>query len=109
MSNRIRIYTKVTPQELDRIKKKMAEMQIQNRSAYLRKMAMDGYCVSLDDTDIKELVSLLRRCSNNLNQYARKANGINKIYAEDIEDLQRRLDQLWDAAKEIMSKMSRIR
>ena len=109
MSNRIRIYTKVSPEELARIHKKMSEMQTQNRSAYLRKMALDGYCVCLDDTAMRELVSLLRRCSNNLNQYARKANGINKIYARDIEDLQERLDQLWDAAKEIMSKMSRIR
>ena len=109
MSNRIRIYTKVTPEELARIHKKMAEMQIQNRSAFLRKMALDGYCVHLDDAAVKEMVSLLRRCSNNLNQYARKANGINKIYAEDIQDLQQRLGQIWGATKEILSKLSRIR
>ena len=108
MSNRIRIYTKVTPQELDRIKKKMAEMQIQNRSAYLRKMAMDGYCVSLDDTDIKELVSLLRRCSNNLNQYAKKANSTGSIYAEDILDLQKRMDEFWAQTKEILARLATI-
>ena len=42
MSNRVRIYTKVTPEELARIKEKMAEVDVRNRSAYLRKMALDG-------------------------------------------------------------------
>ena len=51
----------------DRIKEKMAEVDVRNRSAYFRKMALDGYCVNMDFSDIRELVSLLRRCSNNLN------------------------------------------
>ena len=109
MSNRIRIYTKVTPEELARIRKRMEKMQVQNRSAYLRKMALDGYCVYMDLSDVKEMVSLLRRCSNNLNQYARKANGINRLYAEDIQDLQQRLDQIWEASKEILARISQIK
>ena len=108
MSNRIRIYTKVTPAELARIKEKMAEVDVRNRSAYLRKMALDGYCVNMDFSDIRELVSLLRRCSNNLNQYAKKANETGSIYAEDIRDLQTRLDEIWESAKEIMARRATI-
>ena len=108
MSNRIRIYTKVTPEELARIREKMAEVDVRNRSAYLRKMALDGYCVNMDFSDIRELVSLLRRCSNNLNQYAKKANETGSIYAEDIRDLQVRLDEIWEGAKEIMARLAAI-
>ena len=108
MSKRIRIYTKLTPEELARIHEKMAEMEIQNRSAYNRKMALDGYCVNMDFSDIRELVSLLRRCSNNLNQYAKKANETGSIYAEDIRDLQMRLDEIWESAKEIMARLATI-
>lgn len=108
MSKRIRIYTKLTPEELARIHEKMAEMEIQNRSAYIRKMALDGYCINLDFSDIKELVSLLRRCSNNLNQYAKKANETGSIYQEDIRDLQIRLDEIWESAKEIMARLATI-
>lgn len=56
--------------ELDRMQQKMQEVGIQNKSAYLRKMALDGYCVNLELEDVKKMVSLLRYCSNNLNQYA---------------------------------------
>ena len=108
MSNRIRIYTKVTPEELTRIKEKMAEVDVRNRSAYFRKMALDGYCVNMDFSDIRELVSLLRRCSNNLNQYAKKANETGSIYAEDIRDLQTSLDEIWEGAKEIMARLATI-
>ncbi|MBQ9168076.1 MAG: plasmid mobilization relaxosome protein MobC [Oscillospiraceae bacterium] len=108
MSKRIRIYTKVTPEELDRIREKMSEMEIQNRSAYLRKMALDGYCVNMDYSDIKEMVSLLRRCNNNLNQYTKKANETGSIYEEDLQDLKSRLDEIWESAKEIMARLATI-
>lgn len=74
-------------EEVKRIEEKMAELGIRSKGAYLRKMALDGYCINLDLQDVKELVSLLRRCSNNLNQYARRANETGSIYEADIKDL----------------------
>ena len=71
-------------------------------------MALDGYCVKLDLKDVKEMVSLLRRCSNNLNQYAKRANETGNIYVEDIEDLKLRLDEIWKVGKEILARLSTI-
>ena len=88
------IHVLLLPEEIERIKQKMAELGIINRSAYVRKMALDGYCINLDLTDMKEMVSLLRRCSNNLNQYAKRANETGSIYAEDIQDLQARQSEI---------------
>ena len=88
------IHVLLLPEEMERIKQKMAELGIINRSAYVRKMALDSYCVNLDLTDMKEMVSLLRRCSNNLNQYAKRANETGSIYAEDIQDLQARQSEI---------------
>ena len=103
------LHFRVTPQELDRINRKREEIGIRSLSAYLRKMAMDGYCVNLDLTDVKTMTTLLRCCSNNLNQYAKKANETGSIYAEDIQDLQTRLDEVWDLQKELLKKLSAIR
>ena len=71
-------------------------------------MALDGYCVKLDLKDVKEMITLLRRCSNNLNQYAKRANAINSVYITDIEDLQNRLDEIWNVSKEILQRLSTI-
>lgn len=94
--------------ELDRMQQKMQEAGIQSKSAYLRKMALDGYCVNLELEDVKKMVSLLRYCSNNLNQYAKRANTTNSIYADDIQDLQNRLEEIWLSAKEILARLAVI-
>ena len=87
------------------IEKRMKEMGIKNMSAFMLKMALNGYCVKLD---LKELLFLLRMCSNNLNQYAKKANETGSIYQRDIVDLRVRLDRLWSSSREIVDKLSDI-
>ena len=91
-----------------RIKERMAEAGVQNMSAYLRKMAIDGYIVNLDLSDIKEAVRLLRYSGNNLNQYAKKANENGSIYKGDIEDLKAKYDKLWESLNEIIERLAAI-
>lgn len=95
-------------EEVERIHQKMEEIGVRSMGAYLRKMALDGYCINLDLQDVKELVSLLRRCSNNLNQYAKRANETGNIYEADIKDLQERLDKIWDGMKDVLVHLSSI-
>lgn len=103
-----RIHFLVSSEEEAQIHMKMSELGIRNRNAYLRKMALDGYCIKLDLQDVKELVSLLRRCSNNLNQYAKRANETGSIYAADVKDLQDRLEEIWTEMKEVLVHLSSI-
>mgnify|MGYP003312637039 CR=1 FL=1 len=101
-----RIHFLVSREEEARINQRMAEIGIRNRNAYLRKMALNGYCINLDLRDVKELVSLLRRCSNNLNQYAKRANENGSIYAADIMDLQERFQEILDTERSIFLKLA---
>ena len=98
----------MTGDEYERMRRKMEEIGIRNQSSYLRKMALEGYCVNLDLRDVKEVVSLLRYCSNNLNQYAKRANETGSIYAEDIQDLKQRQLEIWEATKEILARLATI-
>ena len=103
-----RIFVKVTPEEKEKIRQRMDEMGVKNMSAFMRKMAIDGYCVKLDLSDVNEMVRLLRYAGNNLNQYAKKANETGSIYADDIRDLQERLEELWEMAKAILARLADI-
>ena len=95
-------------EEVERIHQKMDELGVRSMGAYLRKMALDGYCINLDLQDVKEMVSLLRRCSNNLNQYAKRANETGSIYQADINDLQERLEEIWADMKEVLIRLASI-
>lgn len=97
-----------TEEEAALIRERMASLGITGLGAYFRKMGIDGYIINLDLSDVRELVSLLRYCSNNLNQYAKRANETGNIYAADIEDLRERLDGIWEAAREILKELAEI-
>lgn len=104
----IQMHFRVTTSEAERIHNKMNEIGIRSLGAYLRKMALDGYCINLNLQDVKALVSLLRICSNNLNQYAKRANENGSIYKADIKDLQECLEEIWIEMKKILVKLSSI-
>jgi len=104
----VRVEFVMSEQEAELVKGRMAELGITNLSAYLRKMAVDGYIIHLDMSDIQEMIRLLRICSNNLNQYARRANETGSIYAADMDDLRSRLDSLWDGMDKLLRGFANI-
>lgn len=104
----VQLNFRVTPGERELIEQKMAQLGTTNMEAYLRKMAVDGYVLRLDVPELKEMVSLLRRCSNNLNQVAKRANETGRIYAADVEDLTAQLDRLWESARQIMTALAKV-
>ena len=104
----VRVEFVISKQEASLIKEHMEELGISNLSAYLRKMAVDGYIIHLDMRDVQEMIRLLRICSNNLNQYTRRANETGSIYAADVEDLRTRLDGLWDGMDKLLRGFANI-
>ena len=103
------ILFRVSPEEKEQIDRRMADLGIVNMAAYLRKMALDGYIVNLDIPELRELVSLLRRSSNNLNQIAKRVNTTGRVYASDTEDMLQKQEQLWEAVNTILLKLASIR
>lgn len=100
---------RVTPEERSMIEAKMAQLGTSNMAAYLRKIAIDGYVVRLDLPELKEILSLLRRSSNNLNQIAKRVNETSRIYDTDIECLKENQERIWTAVNGILEKLAEIK
>ena len=92
----------------EKIEERMKEAGIKNMSAYIRKMAIDGYVVRLDLSDVNEVARLLHINSNNLNQYAKRANETGSIYEADIKDLQKSHQEILKLMGEILDRLSSI-
>ncbi len=104
MENRkrnVHLHVMVTPDELAAIHERMAEAGISNAGAYVRKMALNGYILHIDLTPVKELISLQRRCSNNLNQVAVHAHTYG-VYPEEIDGLKRDYEKLWGEVSKVL-------
>lgn len=105
---KIQLNFRVTEQECRLIEERMQELGTTNREAYLRKIAIDGMIVKLEVQELKEIVSLMRRTSNNVNQIARRLNETGRIYEADITDVHNRQEQLWDMLNNLITKLSGI-
>lgn len=103
------IYLMVTERERELIARKMEQAGVRNMGAYIRKQAIDGYVIRLDLSDVREMVRLLRITSNNMNQYAKRANETRSIYEADVIDLQTRYDELWNKAEDILRALVELR
>ena len=102
------IYVRVTKDEWKQIHERMDEAGMKNMSAFIRKMALNGYLIKLDLTDVKEVLRLLHINSNNLNQYAKRANETGSIYEADIKGLQKSHQEILRLMGEILDRLSSI-
>ena len=98
----------VSAEELELIHQKMQQYGTENLSAYLRKMALDGYVVKLDLPELKQMISLLRYTSNNINQIAKRLNESGRAYDTDLAEILEKQKQLWGLANKILMKLSAI-
>ena len=85
----------VTEEEKNLIEEKMKLIPTQNMTAYLRKIAIDGYVIQVDHTDIKAMTAEIQKIGVNVNQIAKRVNSAGSVYQEDIEEIKGVLAEIW--------------
>lgn len=81
------IHIKLSEEDLERIHGRMKQMGFGNLSAYVRKMAIDGYYIQIDFKELLEVIRLMRIDSNNINQIAKVANSCGAVDGKTISDM----------------------
>ena len=90
------------------IKKKMEQAGIENMSAYIRKMVIDGYVVKLDMPELRELTLRMKSISNSENQIAKRVNSTGSIYEADIEEIKKNQEEIYEGIRKILTSLSKI-
>ena len=103
-----RIELRVTAEELRKIHERMQETGISSLTAYMVRMALHGYVLKMDLSDLKELLRIVQISGNNLNQYAKKANETGSIYHEDIEELRAAQKEILQEMRKVLEKLTAI-
>ena len=104
----IRVDLRISQDEYDLIRERMEEAGTKNMSAFIRKMALNGYVLHVDLSPVKGLVSLQRRCSNNLNQIAVNVNTYGGITPQEIKALQKDYAALWEPLSDLINRLADI-
>ena len=95
----------VTEEEKQLIDQKMKLLPTKRYGKYLRKMAIDGYIIYTDTTDIKEMNQHLGAISRNINQIAKRINYSGRVYQEDMEEINKRVTEIWQNQRVLLSKV----
>ena len=90
----IHLHVMVSEEELAQLQERMAEAGVRNMGAFVRKMALNGYVLHVDLSDVREL--------------AIQANTYGGIYPEEITALQRDYEKLWGSLSDLLKKLSDI-
>jgi len=99
---------RVSEEEMKHIKMRASEVGIKNISAYIRKMALNGYIFCVDMSDFHELLRLVRSSSDNLNQYTRRANETGSIDLGDIKKMQKSQNEIITFLEKLMERFGKI-
>jgi SepF-like predicted cell division protein (DUF552 family) len=100
----IELIVRVTDEEKKLIYEKMSLLGTRNYSAYIRKMAIDGYIINLDLADVKEHAAQIQRIGVNINQIAKRLNETGSAYAGDIAEIKAALAGIWKSERQLLLK-----
>jgi hypothetical protein len=99
-------YFKMSPEEWAWMEKRMAQTGIRNKSAFIRKMCIDGHVIKLDIPELTEIGRMLRITANNVNQIARRVNSGGEAYREDVGKVSRQLTEIRTCFGEVLAALS---
>lgn len=106
MANRNRPYQikfNVTEEEKALIDKKQEKAGIKSKSAFYRKMIIDGVVIKTDVSALKDVTVAINRIGNNVNQITRRANQNGRVYEEDIKEISEKMGEIWLLLKSTLS------
>jgi len=90
-------FFKCSPEDMALLELRMEETGIKNKSAFIRKMCIDGHVFVLQMDTLNEIKRLLGIIANNVNQISRRVNSGGEAYRNDIAEVN---DQLTEIRKD---------
>ena len=71
-------------------------------------MAIDGYILTMEIPELKEMISLMRYSSNNLNQIAKRANGAGEIIESELKEVRDSQEKIWNGLNRILKRLGEM-
>ena len=100
---------RVSPEEMAAIKKKFESSGMSSLRTFVRTMIFEGYIVQINENELKEIHRIANNVANNINQIAHRANVTNKVYKEDIEEVESLAGQIIDPLLFLQTKVLQLK
>lgn len=91
-------------EEWEHIEKK-SDMVKLNKSAYIKKMALNGYIINYELDVLNDFIYELNKIGVNINQIAKRVNETGSIHADEIERMQEDMACIWQNVKKSLGTL----
>jgi len=100
----IQLLFRVSTKEKGLIQEKMRLVRMNNMQAYMRQMAIRGYIIDNDVTELKNLAAELQKTTVNLRQILKHVDTLGTAYAADAEEIRQKIDECWDMQRQLFKE-----
>lgn len=99
---------RVTEEELKIIDERFKKSYAKTRGEYLRRSALSSINIVLDEEKFQRQNRQISGIATNINQIATRVNSTGNLYAEDLQEIRKELQELWQLQVSILSELHSI-
>ena len=103
------VQVRLTEEEFDYLNHKFELSGLKSKSEFMRMLFFEGLIVKFNDDDMQYLMRQIGGMTSNINQIATRVNSTNKIYANDIEEIKQKQEEIWQQLKYLESQLQLVR
>ena len=99
----------MSDEELEYFNHKFELSGLKSKSEFMRLMFFEGMIIKFNDSDMAFLTRQISGMTSNINQIAARVNSADKIYAEDIEEIRQKQEEIWQQLRYLESQLQLVR
>ena len=103
------VQVRLTEEEFDYLNHKFEISGLKSKSEFMRMMFFEGLVVKFSDDDMQFLMRQISGMTTNINQIATSVNSTDKVYAEDIEEIKQKQEEIWQQLRYLESQLQLVR
>ena len=102
------VQVRLTEEEFDYLNHKYDMSGLKSKSEFMRILFFEGLIVKFSDDDMQFLMRQISGMTSNINQIATRVNSTNKVYAEDMEEIKQKQEEIWQQLKYLESQLQLV-
>lgn len=103
------VQVRLTEEEFEYLNHKYDMSGLKSKSEFMRMLFFKGLIVKFSDDDMQFLMRQISGMTSNINQIATRVNSTDKVYAEDIEEIKQKQEEIWQQLKYLESQLQLVR
>ncbi|MDE5771179.1 MAG: MobC family plasmid mobilization relaxosome protein [Ruminococcus sp.] len=108
-SRKITIKFRVNDEENKLLEEKFLLSKCRSKSQFMRVMIFKGFIIKFDDKKLKNISRNISGIASNINQIAVRVNSTGNIYSEDISQIKKDINELWQQQRYFQSELQKFR